>query len=157
MYVNIYIYIYIYIYISLFLLRPCRHQQLASEGRQPKPHPGPPCRFFLNLKTTSIRLLYTVHESDGKVASNTNNPRRSLNRTATQAQTQERPTAMQKRLRKTGRYRDGSLNRRATQAKTKKTDGDAGDDSRKTRTERTRRTCKKELNPGSQDLKCSLP
>ena len=109
-----------------------------------------------NLKTRSIRLLYTVHESDGKVASNTNNPRSSLNRGATQAKAQERPTAMQEPTQENRPLPKSKPEPKGNSGQSpRQTDGDAGIDTGKPRTERTQRTCKKTKNPSSQDLECS--
>ena len=111
-----------------------------------------------NSKIRSIRLLYTVHESDGKVASNTNNPRRSLNRTATQVKTQERPLAMQETTQENRPPPKPKPEPKGNSGKNpRETDGNAGTDSGEPRTERTQRTCKKALNPSSQDLECSMP
>ena len=108
------------------------------------------------LNTRLIRLLYAVRESDGEVASNTSNPRRSLNRRATQAQTQESD----------GFARTTQENRQLPRPKCEPK-GNSGKSPKdrhpcRKRPRRTQnRTNQKDLqkNPKSwqPDLKCSLP
>ena len=72
-------YIYIYIYTTFFFafLKAVPTPAVSQRRSVTQTTPWPTIsKNSSSLRTRSIRLLYTVHESDGKVAPSTNNPRR---------------------------------------------------------------------------------